>query len=97
MLSPLDNMSVCESVSVCSNIDQLDGHFSVLSDNEEISNTNDHARPGNSHRMRNASVAHHLSVVTVCNLRSLFPKVENFKQARQAYWPIGEFQQLRQR
>ena len=27
----------------------------------------------------NASVAHHLPVVTVCNMRSLFPKIDNFK------------------
>ena len=78
-MSPLDNLSVCESVSVCSDIDQLDGNVSVFSHNEGISNSNDHARPGNSHRIRNASVAHHLPVVTVCNLRSLFPKIQNFK------------------
>ena len=33
----------------------------------------------NQHRIKNASVATHLPVVTVCNMRSFFPKVENFK------------------
>ena len=70
-MSPLDTVSVCESVSVCSDIGQLDGNISITSDISD--------RPINKYRMRNASVAHHLPVVTVSNYRSLFPKVQNAK------------------
>ena len=74
-LSPLDNMSVCESE--ISAINQLDGNASVCSD---ISDNNINRTKSNSnYRVNNASVAHHLPVVTVCNMHSFSPKVNNFK------------------
>ena len=42
-------------------------------------NTNKNTKVHNKHRVKNASVATHLPVVTVCNMRSFFPKVEYFK------------------
>ena len=63
------------SDSLISDIDQLDGNASILSDDY-----NNSAQPrNNKYRNKIASVAHHLPVVTVNNLRSLFPKVGNFK------------------
>ena len=61
----LHNISLCQSD--LSDIDQLDGNTSLNS------------RPKNRRLIQNASVAHHLPVVSVCNMRSLFPKVSNFK------------------
>ena len=61
----LYNISLCQSD--LSDIDQLDGNTSLNS------------RPKNRRLIQNASVAHHLPVVSVCNMRSLFPKVSNFK------------------
>ena len=55
-----------------SNIIQLDGNVSINTESES-------APPPNSHRLKNALVAHHLPVITVCNMRSLFPKFKNFK------------------
>ena len=72
-------MSVCESVSIISDMDQLDGNISVCSGDAERGRNISRDWPINSHRVNNASVAHHLPVVTVCNLRSLFPKIGNFK------------------
>ena len=69
----LDNISVCSDESKISDLEQLDGNVSFLSD--KLSST----RPRNDYRNENASVAHHLPVVAVSNMRSLFPKVENFK------------------
>ena len=58
-----------------SDIDQLDGNASTLSDDY-----NNSAQPrNNKYRNKMSSVAHHFPVVTVNNLRSLFPKVGNFK------------------
>ena len=58
-------------MSVCSDIAQLDGNMSITSD---IS-----VKPRNRHIIKNASVDHHLPVVTVSNYRSLFPKIQNAK------------------
>ena len=73
---PLD-LSVCDRASLISDIDQLDGNVSVCSSNSERARNPGHSI--NSYRVNNASVAHHLPVVTVCNMRSLFPKINNFK------------------
>ena len=40
---------------------------------------NGRTKPSQNYKVKNASVAHHLPVVTVCNMRSFFPKVNNFK------------------
>ena len=77
-MSPL-NLSVCDSVSIISDLEQLDGNISVCSDDAVRAKIRGRAQLINSHRANNASVAHHLPVVTVCNMRSLFPKIENFK------------------
>ena len=69
---------MCESESVISDIDQLDGNVSVCTDTDVTQNKNCHTRPKIKQRAKNASVAHHLPVVSVCNFRSLFPKIENF-------------------
>ena len=77
MLSPLDDLSECSgSESIISNLGQLDGNVSVHSDNGYNLGS---VQPRNRHRVNNASVAHHLPTVTVCNMRSFFPKLENFK------------------
>ena len=68
-------MSVCDSVSVVSDLDQLDGNVSVCSNTD----TRENIAPDTNYRVHNASVANHLPVVTVCNMRSFFPKLENFK------------------
>ena len=70
---------MCDSESVISDIDQLDGNVSVCTDADVSQNKNCHTRPKIKQRAKNASVAHHLPVVSVCNFRSLFPKIENFK------------------
>ena len=72
-------MSVSGSESIISDIDQLDGNVSVSSNNAEHRNKLGSAQPGNRHRINNAFVANHLPTITVCNMRSFFPKVENFK------------------
>ena len=64
--------------SIISDIEQLDGNVSVNLD-EGISDNYRPAQPSTQYRKKNASVAHHLPVVSVCNLRSLFPKIDNFK------------------
>ena len=74
-----DNVSVCSEFNTISNIDQLDGNVSVCSDNSAGGNRPTFVRIANRRQTKKASVAHHLPVVTVCNLRSLFPKIKNFK------------------
>ena len=74
-----DNVSVCSEFNTISNIDQLDGNVSVCSDNSAGGNRPTFVRIANRRQTKKASVAHHLPVVTVCNLRSLFPKIDNFK------------------
>ena len=69
------------------NIPQFDGSVSILSDSSNTSQNHDVPRPrlsprprsNNTHLRNNAAVAHHLPTVTVCNMRSLFPKLNNFK------------------
>ena len=70
----------------CSVIPQFDGNVSFLSENENISpqsarqNSGTHNCRNNSVQLRNnALIANHLPTVTVCNLRSFFPKVNNWK------------------
>ena len=71
----------------CTKIEQLDGNVSLDSSIETklpIFDTNLNKKSKskkviNKHLIKNASVAHHLPVVTVCNIRSLFPKISNFK------------------
>ena len=68
------------SESVHSNIGQFDGNVSIESSEGTKTKTNDRsALPSTKYKQKNASVAHHLPVVSVCNLRSLFPKIDNFK------------------
>ena len=73
-----------------SHIDQLDGNASLNSsivsnlhfvdtDMNKKKPKNDRAPMKNQHRLKNASVANHLPIVSVCNARSLFPKISNFK------------------
>ena len=78
-MSPPDNVTICESV--ISDIDQLNGNTSEHTGNDVSGNLSEghSVKPINSYRVNNASVAHHLPVVTVCNMRSLFPKIQNFK------------------
>jgi hypothetical protein len=70
---------VSDNESVISDIEQFDGNVSLRSNEEELSHNFRPTRPSTKYRQNNASVAHHLPVVTVCNMRSLFPKIENFK------------------
>ena len=42
-------------------------------------NNINHTKSNSNYTVNNVSVAHHLPVVTVCNMRSFFPKVNNFK------------------
>ena len=88
-------MSPPHNVSILSDIEQLDGNITIQSDQDKEQNltlstqapcdgiglnTNDKSNKVlNKHRTKNALVATHLPVVTVCNMRSFFPKVENFK------------------
>ena len=70
--------TISDNVSVISDIEQLDGNASVSSDQDNYSNYC--STPTTTMYRKNiASVAHHLPVVTVCNLRSFFPKLESFK------------------
>ena len=62
------------SVSKSFKISQFNGNASVMSNNESEKTTG----RLNSYRVRNALVATDLSIVTVCNMRSLFPKIKNF-------------------
>ena len=75
---PVDNNS--------SIIPQFDGNVSFLSENENISpqlarqNSETITVRNNCNQLRNnAAVAHHLPTVTVCNMRSFFPKANNWK------------------
>ena len=82
-MSPLF-LSECDCASMISDLDQLDGNVSIRSvepPHRSNSRRDNSCRdkPINSRMVGNASVAHHLPVVTVCNMRSLFPKVQNFK------------------
>ena len=61
-----------------SNIEQLDGNASFLTNNKSLSLSHK-PKPRNKLRENRATVANYLPVVTVCNTRSLFPKIENFK------------------
>ena len=70
---------MCDSESVISDIDQLDGNASVSTDKDLDWGKNCHTQPKIKLRAKNASVAHHLPVVSVCNFRSFFPKLNNFK------------------
>ena len=79
MLSPPDNVSLSDNVSVISDIIQLDGNLSICSDNSESYNKLGCAKPANSYRTNNALIATHLPIVSVCNMRSIFPKMKNFK------------------
>ena len=75
-----DNLlPVSDSESVISDLEQLDGNVSLRADNGQRSGNLDSTQPINNYRQVNASVAHHLPTVTVCNMRSLFPKLDNFK------------------
>ena len=76
-MSPLDNLSVCE-IEI-SEIDKLDGNASVISETNVRAKYNGRTMSSQNYKVKNASVAHHLPVVTVCNMRSFFPKVKNFK------------------
>ena len=67
--------------SVISDIDQLDGNVSVCSDYNSRAKNQHFAPPTNNYRVKNASVAHHLPVVTVSNMRSLFGEtLENLRR-----------------
>ena len=68
-----------DSESVISDLEQLDGNVSLRADNGQRSGNLDSTQPINNYRQVNASVAHHLPTVTVCNMRSFFPKLNNFK------------------
>ena len=79
---PLIDQPVSDNISVISDIEQLDGNVSVCdSGNVGVCDSGnvDANQHINSHRVNNASVGHHLPTVTVCNMRSFFPKVNNFK------------------
>ena len=80
-MSPLE-ISVCESDSQHSNIPQLDGNTSLISEDGYHNNKhcNKPQSPKNIHRVKNAKIAHHLPVVTVTNYRSFFPKIKNAKK-----------------
>ena len=62
-----------------SNIDQLDGNATVSTVVDESLGLSLTQSKPNKFRKNRASVATHLPVVTVCNMRSLFPKINNFK------------------
>ena len=55
---------------------QLDGNVSICSDIDSRPNT---YYKDNKRRNKMAAVAHHLPVVTVSNVRSLFPKIRNIR------------------
>ena len=59
----------------------MDGNISIDldSDQDQASYSYKSHKKQNKHRVKNASVAHHLPVVTVCNMRSFFPKLESYK------------------
>ena len=73
---------MCESESICSDIPQLDGNTSLISEGDNKSNNcnNTQKRMKNSHRINNASIAHHLPVVSISNYRSFFPKLQSAKK-----------------
>ena len=76
---------MCDNVSVISDIQQLDGNNSIISDNSNNIRCMPRGGPGhiepvNRHRLKNAMIANHLPVITVCNMRSFFPKIKNFKE-----------------
>ena len=72
------NSSLNKTSFDVSNIDQLDGNATLLSNSESL-DLSHKPFPRNKLRERRATVANYLPVVTVCNARSLFPKIENFK------------------
>ena len=60
-------------MSEISDFDQLDGNISLCTD------TPTNQRSTNKYRAKYSSVADHLPVVSVCNIRSFFPKQNNWK------------------
>ena len=70
-----------ENISIISDIGQLDGNISIDldSDQDQASYSYKSHKKQNKHRVKNASIAHHLPVVTVYNMRSFFPKLESYK------------------
>ena len=76
----LANMS-CD-LEYCYNIQQLDGNTSLsssLASNDNGDTSKHFARTQKGYTNKNALTANHLPVISVCNLRSFFPKVCNFK------------------
>ena len=68
-MSPQDSI---DNISEVSDIDQLDGNISLCSDSGVI-------RAPYNYRGKNSLIARHLPVVSVCNVRSFFPKQNNWK------------------
>ena len=67
------------SILDISDIAQIDGNVTTTTDeNVNLGLSLKQARP-NRFRKNRASVACHLPSVTICNMRSLFPKINNFK------------------
>ena len=62
-----------------SNIGQLDGNISLSTDSDKSLSHSPVPLPLTKLRKRLALVANYLPTVTVTNTRSLFPKIENFK------------------